>query len=65
MFAGLEDLDTSDEECLHFKKGDLLHIISTEGDDRWFAEHKDTGKKGYVPLELIKEKLERMRYKSI
>ena len=37
------------DDELNFKKGDTLHIIEKEADGWWYAESKETGKKGYIP----------------
>ena len=63
MFIGLEDYSSDCEDNLCFKEGDQVLIINTDEKDRWFALHKDTGKKGYIKRVYIREKLEGMRYK--
>ena len=59
LFVGKYDYDSRTEDDLGFKKGDLLYIISTEDADWWFAQHKDSGDKGFVPSNYIAE------YKSL
>ena len=54
MFVGKFDYDSRTDDDLGFKKGDLMYIISTEG-DWWFAQSLDTGKKGYVPSNYVAE----------
>lgn len=39
-----------------------MYIINTEGEEIWFALHKDTGQSGYLRRVYIREKIERMRY---
>ena len=59
LFVGKYDYDSRTEDDLGFKKGDLLYIISTEDADWWYAQHKDSGDKGFVPSNYIAE------YKSL
>ena len=59
LFVGKYDYDSRTEDDLGFKKGELLYIISTEDADWWFAQHKDSGDKGFVPSNYIAE------YKSL
>ena len=59
LFVSKYDYDSRTEDDLSFRKGDLLYIISTEDADWWFAQHKDSGDKGFVPSNYIAE------YKSL
>jgi len=52
VFVGKYDFDSRTDDELSFKKGDLLYIISTNG-DRWFAQSMITGKEGYIPSNYV------------
>ena len=49
------DYDCRTDDDLTFSKGDFLYIISTEEGDWWYAQHKDTGEKGYIPSNYVAE----------
>ena len=53
MFVGNYDYDSQMDDDLHFNKGDLLYIISTDEGDRWFAQSMATGKEGYIPSNCV------------
>ena len=55
LFVGKYDYDSGTKEDLSFKKGDLLYVINTEDVYWWFAQHKDSGDKGFVPSSFIAE----------
>ena len=59
LFVSKYDYDSRTEDDLGFKKGDLLYIINTEDADWWYAQHKDSGDKGFAPSNYIAE------YKSL
>ena len=52
MFVGKYDFDSRRDDDLSFKKGDLLYIISKDG-DWWFAQAMATGKEGYIPSNRV------------
>ena len=60
----MEDYVSDCEENLSFTKGDLMLIINSS-EEKWFALHQDTGKKGYVNCVFLKEKYEQIRYVHI
>lgn len=53
MFVAKYDYDAHFVDELSFKQGDLICIISDEKEDWWYAEHKETGLKGFVPTNHI------------
>ncbi len=54
-YVGKYDYESRTDDDLSFKKGDLMHIISTDEGDWWFAKSKDTGKEGYIPSNYVAE----------
>ena len=52
------DYDSQTDEDLGFRKGDLMYIISMEGEDWWFAKSLETGKEGYIPSNHVAESLD-------
>lgn len=59
LFVAKYDYDSRTEDDLGFRKGELLYIMNTDEGDWWFAQHKDSGVKGFVPSNYIAE------YKSL
>ena len=55
LYVAQYDYDCRSDDDFSFKKGDLLYIISTEEGDWWFAQHKDTGQKGFIPSNYVGE----------
>ena len=55
LYVAKYDYDSRSDEDLGFKKGDLLYIISTKEGEWWFAQHKDTEQKGYIPSNYVTE----------
>ena len=55
LYVAKYDYDCRSDDDFSFKKGDLLYIISTEEGDWWFAQHKDTGQKGFIPSNYVAE----------
>ena len=55
VYVAKYDYDCRSDDDLGFRKGDLLYIISTEEGDWWFAQHKDTGQKGFIPSNYVAE----------
>ena len=55
VYVGKYDYDSRTDDDLSFKKGDLLYIIDTDEGDWWYAQHKDSGLKGYIPSNYIAE----------
>ena len=55
LYVAKYDYDCRSDDDLGFKKGDLLYIISTEEEDWWFAQNKDTGQKGFIPSNYVAE----------
>lgn len=55
VFVGKYDYDSRTDDDLSFKKGNLMHIISTDEGDWWFARSKETGKEGYIPSNYVAE----------
>ncbi len=55
IYVGKYDYESRTDDDLSFKKGDLMHIISTDEGDWWFAKSKDTGKEGYIPSNYVAE----------
>lgn len=55
MYIAKYDYECRTDDDLTFQKGDLLYIISTEEGDWWYAQHKDTGEKGYIPSNYVAE----------
>ena len=53
MFVGKYDYDSQTDDDLSFKKGDHIYIISTDDEDRWFAQSVATGKQGYIPSNYV------------
>ena len=51
---GKYDFDGRTDDDLSFKKGDLMYIISTDG-EWWFARSLMTGKEGYIPSNYVAE----------
>lgn len=62
LFVGLVDYSSDSNDTLVFKKGNIIHIINTDEQERWFGLHKAIRQKGYFPKLHVREKLERMRY---
>ena len=56
VYVAKYDYDCRSDVDLGFKKRDLLYVISTDG-DWWFAQHKDTGQKGFIPSNYVAENL--------
>ena len=54
LYVGMYDFFATEYNELSFSKGDLLYIISDDG-DWWFAKTKETGQEGYVPRTFIIE----------
>ena len=54
MYVAKYDYDSRTDDDLGFKKGDLMYILSTEG-DWWFAQSMATGMEGYVPSNYVAE----------
>ena len=59
LFVSKYDYYPRTKDDLGFKKGDLLYIINPNNAGWWFAQHKDSGDKGFVPSNYIAE------YKSL
>ncbi len=59
LFVGKYDYDSRTEDDLGFKKGDLLYIINPNNADWWYAQHRVSWDKGFVPSNYIAE------YKSL
>jgi fyn-related kinase len=59
VYVAKYDYESRSNDDLGFSKGDLMYIISTEEGDWWFAQHKDSNQKGYIPSNYIAE------YKSL
>ena len=55
LFVGKYDYTSRTDDRISFKKGDLLHIVSTDEGDWWFARSKDTGQEGYIPSNYVAE----------
>ena len=55
VYVATYDYNSSVDDDLSFKKGDLMYIISTEYEDWWFAQLKDKGKEGYIPSNFVTE----------
>lgn len=55
VYVGKYDYDSRTDDDLSFRKGDLMHIISTDEGDWWFARSKDGGKEGYIPSNYVAE----------
>lgn len=53
LYVATYDYNSGVESDLCFKKGDLMYITSTEYEDWWFAQLKDTGKCGYIPSNFV------------
>ena len=48
------DYDAKGEDELSFKKGDLFHVLTNDGN--WcHAKHLDSGKEGNVPSAIVME----------
>ena len=54
LYVGMYDFLATEYNELSFSKGDLLYIISDDG-DWWFAKAKETGQAGYIPRTFITE----------
>ena len=54
LYVGMYDFLATEYNELSFSKGDLLYIISDDG-DWWFAKAKETGQEGYIPRTFITE----------
>lgn len=54
LYVGMYDFLATEYNELSFSKGDLLYIISDDG-DWWFAKTKETGQEGYIPRTFITE----------
>ena len=54
LYVGMYDFLAADYNEMSFSKGDLLYIISDNG-DWWFAKSKTTGQEGYIPKTYIVE----------
>ena len=52
LYVGMFDFLATDYNELSFSKGELLYIISGDG-DWWFAKAKDSGREGYIPSNFI------------
>ena len=50
LFVAEHDFQGQTNEDLSLKKGDVLSIINK---DWWYAESKETGKKGFVPSNFL------------
>lgn len=55
LYVGMYDFLATDYNELSFSKGDLLYIISDDG-DWWFAKAKESGREGYIPRTFIVER---------
>ena len=55
LYVGMYDFLATEYNELSFSKGDLLYIISDDG-DWWFAKAKNSGKEGYIPRTFITER---------
>lgn len=55
---GIYDYDSQADEGLNFRKGDIMYILSTEGEYWWFAQSLVTGKEGYIPSNSVAESLD-------
>lgn len=54
LYVGKYDYSAFKDDELSFKKGDLMKIISTDG-EWWYACLVDSPKKGYVPSNYVAE----------
>lgn len=53
IFIALYDYDNGAKEDLRFQKGEHLEIIDDSQGDWWYAQHKTTGEKGYIPSNYV------------
>ena len=53
LFVAEHDFQGLTKEDLSLKKGDVISIISKDHDDWWYAESKETGRKGFVPSNYV------------
>ena len=54
IYVGINDYNSTANDDLAFKKGDLMYIISSDkGDYWWFARSKDSEKEGYIPSNYV------------
>ena len=53
MFVGISNHTAKKKDELSFKKGDVMYIIGTEKENRWFAHLKNDGRRGYVPSQCL------------
>ena len=55
LYMGKYNFFSEDDNCMSFKKGDLMYILSNVEGDWWFARSKQTGQEGYVPNNFVAE----------
>ena len=53
LFVAKHDFQGLTKEDLSLKKGDVISIISNDHEDWWYAESKETGRKGFVPSSYV------------
>ena len=52
-FVARYDFQGKAKDDLSLKKGDVISIINKDNMDWWYAESKETGRKGFVPRNYI------------
>ena len=52
LFVAKYNYQERTKEDLSLKKGDLVYIINMDG-DWWYALSKETGRKGFVPMNYL------------
>jgi len=55
LWVAKRDYSSLERKNLNLKKGDLLYVINTDMEDRWYARKKHSGQKGYIPSHYIEQ----------
>ena len=55
VYVAKYDYDSRTDDDLSFERGNFMYIISTEDNDWWYAQLKDTGTEGYIPSNYVAE----------
>ena len=53
LFEAKRDYSSEGNEYLSFKKGDLMHVLSTARGYWWLARAKHSGQEGYIPNNYV------------
>ena len=53
LYIAIHTFSSELDGDLNFKKGDQLYIINQDNKNWWYARAKDSGEKGYIPVNYI------------